>query len=257
MKNKIHRLLRQTSGFTLMELLLAVAIIGALAAIAMPALSTQIEGARASVCEMNRSALYTYLSTQKVIARYASLEEAYQDMTAEQKESYGCPSHGTIAVSKNTVTCTKHVPGSDMDAIMETVGSMGPSSNGFDAIRTFYEANGNALPELKKDSTVWNTLFGDRALHQNPSVLYWRPSRMLINGKESYVLFASAVAYVPSQSNNSGINAAWSGFACYYNGVYYVSTKANYKGDMDNASVAGCGDPVETWLQSHYWKKVS
>ncbi len=250
-------------GFTLAELLVVVAIIAVLVAVSIPIFSGQLEKARLATCQANRRSLKADLSA-------VYLSEGTSDAVSKEYDkvikNYTCPSGGTISYTLDeetgviTMFCSKH---SESEGLVEAstgklinVEASLTNLNGLksdEAITEYYQNNDSELPALKDDQTLWKTLFGSKSLYKSPKTLYWRPSSVTVNGKTEYVLFASATDY---SDNNK--HAYWSGYACYYNGKYYISTKQAWNNSIDNASVSfGNGiSSVSDWLKSNNWTEA-
>lgn len=254
----LHKSAKNCFGFTLAELLIVIAIIGVLVGIMIPVFGTALEKSRAAVCAANRRSLMSALAASQLMEGYSSLEDAYTHTEAGEITQYTCPSGGTISVDGNTISCSKHGVDGELIDVTQAQDKLNGSS-GFDAIRKYFEDNDGKLPELTKDQAFWNVLFGDKKLYQSPDTLYWRPSSVVVNGKTDYIMFAGSTAYADSGKNDSGINGSWHGYACYYNGTYYVSEKTAWNGTVDNSSVGGYNPSdgtVEQWLLSGGWKAV-
>ena len=254
----IHKFSRRRSGFTLAELLIVIAIISVLVAIAIPVFGTALEKSRAAVCTANRRSLKSVLAVSQLLESYSSLEDAYTHIGAGETSQYTCPSGGTISVRGNSISCSKHGVDGELSNIAQAQDKLN-GATGYNAIRKYYANNGGKLPELTKDQAFWTELFGDKALYQNPETLYWRPSSITVDGKTEYIMFASNTSYADSGANNSGVNANWGGYACYYNGTYYVSEKEAWNHSIDNLNVGGYNSSagtVEQWLISNNWKAV-
>jgi general secretion pathway protein G len=106
------KLLKNRKGLTLIELLIVVIILAALAAIAIPRMSQNTATARQRAC-------YTNISTMNTqIELYNSEEEAYPTNLTDvtQNTDYfpddepNCPSGGTYSMDPNTyrVSCSIH-----------------------------------------------------------------------------------------------------------------------------------------------------
>jgi prepilin-type N-terminal cleavage/methylation domain-containing protein len=101
---------RSFRGFTLMEMLIVVAIIAILAAIAIPTFTGSLEKARKATCAANRRSLKGLLTTAYMTDGADAVKSTYSD----QKNKFTCPDGGTISYSLDsstgtvTVTCSKH-----------------------------------------------------------------------------------------------------------------------------------------------------
>lgn len=232
-----------------MEMLTVVAIIGVLAAVAIPALSGQLERARQAACLANRRSLHGELAAEVTLDGYSTLQQAWEKMDSSERGRYTCPDGGSITVSGNDIRCSVHSDNS-MGGMMSIVGSL-TSKYGIPAIREFYGKNGNSLPTLSADSALWKTLLNGKNLPGGITALYWRPS-LTLDGR-NYVLFASPAPY-----DDSAPQANWQGFLCYYDGVYYVSTRVNsYTKKMDPSGVANIRGSVSAWLTANGWSAAS
>ena len=104
-------MLRNQKGFTLMELMIVIVIIGVLAAIGVPAYTNYVEKARATTCGANRRSLSTanglyYAETGTYAGDINDLED-YLDATTISNLT--CPSKGTFTFNADgTITCSKH-----------------------------------------------------------------------------------------------------------------------------------------------------
>ena len=104
-------MLRNQKGFTLMELMIVIVIIGVLAAIAVPSYKGYVEKAQKATCEANRRTLSTAAGMY-----YIDHENAYPTAVSEltdfvdNVDKIKCPTGGTYTFSatSNEVTCSKH-----------------------------------------------------------------------------------------------------------------------------------------------------
>lgn len=107
---------RETSGFTLMEMLIVVAIIAILAAVAIPVFSAQLEKAREATCLANRRSLQSEVIAGYVSGQYASCDAAFAALC--DKDNYVCPDGGTFSWDSGgeygAVKCSEH--GADENA---------------------------------------------------------------------------------------------------------------------------------------------
>lgn len=105
------RRLANNCGYSLMELILAIAVIATMSAVAVPSYARYIESTRENVCRMNRqSILYEYrlytISTPEV-----TLAE-YMSTYYEGEEATLCPSGGSYIAEGSgetaKLTCSVH-----------------------------------------------------------------------------------------------------------------------------------------------------
>ena len=85
--------LRMKKGFTLAELLIVVAIIGVLAAIAIPIFSRNLERAREATCMANRRSLYAQVIAEHILS-YRPCSELFNEFVANAGK---CPSEGVFS----------------------------------------------------------------------------------------------------------------------------------------------------------------
>ena len=86
-----------SQGFTLIEMLIVVAIIAVLVAIAIPVFANQVDSAKAATCAANRRGYYAELSI-------AYLEGGTDSMEQVDGSKYTCPSGGTISWEQDATT---------------------------------------------------------------------------------------------------------------------------------------------------------
>lgn len=109
-------MLRNQKGFTLMELMIVIVIIGVLAAIGVPAYSGYVERANKAVCKSNRRSIETAVQLYKMdypTADLTGLEFGAGDLDtnplAEYITNLGdmlCPKHGAYSVdASGKVSC--------------------------------------------------------------------------------------------------------------------------------------------------------
>ena len=115
MFNYFVKKINNRKGFTLVELVVVIAILGVLAAIAVPKFTDQTKKAKERACESNRRSLEGAL-----MLHYAD-QEKFPTLTDDNKltgeilKDYGfdtipaCPSGGTYNMDEDgKVTCTEH-----------------------------------------------------------------------------------------------------------------------------------------------------
>lgn len=106
-------MLRNQKGFTLMELMIVIVIIGVLAAIGVPAYQGYVERAQERTCEANRRTLSTASGMY-----YIDNDNAYPTAVADLADwvdnaaNLKCPAGGeySFAEDSNAVYCDIHAP---------------------------------------------------------------------------------------------------------------------------------------------------
>lgn len=109
--------MRKNSGFTLVEMLVVVAIIAILVAVAIPTFNSQLDKARETACKANRRSLYAVMSVNYMTDEYPSLSSAFIDLYSLHSAEYKCPSEGTYTWADNgdgtgRIVCSVHDDGS-------------------------------------------------------------------------------------------------------------------------------------------------
>lgn len=104
---------KNSDGFTLVELILVVAIVAVLSSVAIPVLSGLVKKADASVCIYNRATVSRSYTYQKTLDQSLSLDE-YLTKSNNNKDAV-CPSDGlfTVADDGTTILCSVHGESSD------------------------------------------------------------------------------------------------------------------------------------------------
>lgn len=112
-------MLRNQRGFTLVELMIVIVIIGVLAAIAVPAYSSYVSKAQERTCEANRRTISTaagmyYIENIENDNKYATGINDLSDYL-DNVTSLKCPAGGTYELVSNSfdVTCTVHSSGEE------------------------------------------------------------------------------------------------------------------------------------------------
>jgi len=103
---------RNNKGFTLVEMLIVVAIIGILTAVGIPSLTGQLDRAKAVACEANRVIfMRSYKMNMVFETGDYTLEQAINgDYPAMLQDLAGltCPSGGTFSVVDGEIVCSVH-----------------------------------------------------------------------------------------------------------------------------------------------------
>jgi len=105
-------MLRNQKGFTLMELMIVIVIIGVLAAIGVPSYKNYVNKAKEGTCQANRRSLQTavglYYAENTSYPGSVDALSAYIDNAADLK----CPSSGTYSIDSVTgeIYCDVHHP---------------------------------------------------------------------------------------------------------------------------------------------------
>lgn len=111
-----------------MEMLIVVAIIAVLVAIAIPTFLGSAHKARAAACIANMRALKAKLSTEYMLEEKDFAENTELSPTAEETETYKCPSGGKITYvfleGNFTVKCSVHGSSNAEHPISESIGTV-------------------------------------------------------------------------------------------------------------------------------------
>ncbi len=125
-------------GFTIIEIVLGLVLLGILAAVAIPKYFDLREAAEVNVCEHNRAVIASTIEKQETLARYAkddtifdyksqsgaaeSAQNILNDMYPAGQKETTCPSGGHVSIKTTpagnnngfffTVVCSIHAPGS-------------------------------------------------------------------------------------------------------------------------------------------------
>ena len=105
---------RRSDGFTLMEMLIVVAIIIILLAIGIPAVNSSLEKSKLAACRSNRRSLLSVAYSDYLVESYDSPEEAFDDIyNDEDEKKYVCPNGGTFtwvddSDGKSHLSCSYH-----------------------------------------------------------------------------------------------------------------------------------------------------
>ena len=178
--------MRRRAGFTLLEVLTTVLIIGVLAAVTLPVFSGAKGDTQAAVCAANRASLQSRMTVLEVKNRSLPAEQVQEKIQAELDE-YACPSGGTYTVclygGQWTVLCSAHSETNPTIPLARTMRAKG-----------YINASNVAAGSTRIDSTSPNgtrTLAIKAALDTDLAALNaktWAAINIRYNGKNYYKL---------------------------------------------------------------------
>ncbi|MDD3402522.1 MAG: prepilin-type N-terminal cleavage/methylation domain-containing protein [Hespellia sp.] len=240
---------KDKSGFTLVELLVIIAIIGILAAISIPMIIGQLSKARAAACMANRKSIEDAFT----IARITDTDSTNEQLVVEAKQSVGgasktgCPSagseysyiyytedggttsaSGTDAVRISVICSISGHGGTTLQRAeisisdwLEKYGETYKDKNSHGIIKDYLDANGGHSYELTADD--YKEIFGDRKINKDydydSGQLYLRPMGVRVNGALQDVQYVSRW---DTLWNNEQENMRT--YAIIVNGKTYVAT---------------------------------
>lgn len=116
---------KNNKGFTLIELIIVVAIMAILSGILITVHVRQINKARAVVCTENRDRLYSEMNAEYAEGTYDSLKEAFDNLSDDYRDRELCPSKGIYSWDENgngmdKIVCSVHGTGADDDTNEES-----------------------------------------------------------------------------------------------------------------------------------------
>lgn len=134
--------MKNSKGFTLLELIVVIAIMGVLAMVSVPILTQYINRSEVGVCEANRQEfLHSFIVYQSSGDNTGSLEQAIAGTIPEMltdKNNLKCPSGGTYSVVNGSIVCSVH-------------GAIGSSGSGSGSGSTTLKAGDTILSNIVLD----------------------------------------------------------------------------------------------------------
>lgn len=101
--------LNYKKGFTLIELVIVIAVLGILAGLAIPRFLDHLAESRTAVCESNRVMLARAYSIYLAKGGSLTLAEYVTSPDTIEKRDYYCPSQGTYTVDgEENIICSYH-----------------------------------------------------------------------------------------------------------------------------------------------------
>lgn len=217
-------------GFTLVEVVIVIAILGILSAVAIPSYSKLQEQSSAKICAANRSSLEMKLESKVALSNAGSLEQAFNAKSASYAKDYQCPSGGKYSVEdNNAVTCDVHKPDpsailrKQMNVIKEdkNVNNNSDWKAAINALTTsgltaFESVYGNAIVDtyLKGQTTSAINNF-------NKQNLTWKPAKFIIDGVPYWFMIATP---------NTNDDLALKGTSSYDRSAYLIFDGEHYYG---------------------------
>lgn len=153
---------RFKKGFTLMEMMIVVAIIAVLVAVAIPTFTSSLQLVRETTCAANRRSLKAQLAIEQMTTQAADYEAvANTPQGQEWVKNFVCPSGGTVSVKKNLITCSKHggtvaTVQANFQDIMEHYKDYGMKYLNNDLVRAYYVTKYGNWPPLEIGGTKYH-----------------------------------------------------------------------------------------------------
>lgn len=230
-------------GFTLIELVVVIAVLGILAGIAIPRFMSAREEAAKNTCIANRAELLRYY--QLAVIKDSTLKLA--DFIKEPGSAYFaatpvCPSGGefSVGVSGMSILCSFE---QHQESVVGLVGLRDKSysefikllnkvlngdkeiTSGAQLNKLLAEENGGTSVEVTGE--LLKSIFGDTW----NKTLYWHAD---YGGKNKNQIYFAGTS--------PDTHSAWGGYLVVVNGVLYKSTKIDTNGNLTTGGVAGLYD---------------
>lgn len=267
---------RKKKGFTLMEMLIVIAIIAILIAVATPVLLSQVKKAKAVACAANRhNALGVITTTMLDNSEFGnkifdsqkkvpvpldwddvknSLKDAGVDFDTDI-----CPDGGPIKLiieydsGAMTLTCEIHKDAvsnylTNMDKALDIAGkldvNMSEANPGYDYIKRYMEAaKTGTLPTISSDELL--KLFpegspknGFLKVNDSSNPIIWVDMAIPVKGKNGKTTYETALMATTQGKVDVSGNPLYEGFVIYSGEKYYRSTKtADWANSIDYAKI--------------------
>lgn len=230
-------------GFTLIELVIVIAVLGILAGLAIPRISEHIEKSRRAVCEGNRAMLarnYSYYLSKGGIMTLA--EFLYAPEMLDKKDSF-CPSQGVYSLDdKENIVCTYHglIGSDDESAGGGTGGNGGGDDGGNTPIQpTAPDIYGNIQYADVKDYELYGKYqVGDRVVGSDGVIYEVTNASYAYNTDPAGTYSTYAWKIVGTQDGSAvtmdGVHSKiyTPGTTVEYNGSFYIYTPKNGGSEM-------------------------